>query len=220
MSWVKLDDGFTDNEKVEAVSDKAFRLHVAALCYCARLLTDGKIPADRPARLLPKVTGRVVDELVRAGLWLTRSDGWEVKDYLLYNPSKAKVLEEREATAERKRRWQQKNGVRNASRDAVPNGRSNAPPDPTRPGPEGATGRVSTHITSAGSPAPTGGEPPAWTDEGKRMLQEALAAVRGTSPRPDTSPTDCPQCGGTGEHEDPDTPGAHILCDCLRQESA
>lgn len=169
MAWVKLDDGFTDNPKVESVSDRAFRLHVAGMCFCGRMLSDGHIPTDRVRRLLPKVTKGMVDELIGAGLWLKEDNGFRINDYLLYNPSRAKVLEEREATAERKRKWTEK---QKAGRDASRNASGNAiagtvpRPDPSRP--EGSRdGSVSTPLALVPSPAPSGGD--------------------GEAPKPDTS---------------------------------
>lgn len=41
MSWVRLDDGFADHPKIAALDDRAFRIHIWALCYSARHLTDG-----------------------------------------------------------------------------------------------------------------------------------------------------------------------------------
>jgi hypothetical protein len=91
MAWVKLDDQFTEHPKIDHLSDAAFRLHVAGLCYCGRHLTDGHIPKVRVQRLLPKVARRAVDELVSAGLWMPANDGYRVKDFLQYNPSAEKV---------------------------------------------------------------------------------------------------------------------------------
>lgn len=149
--WVKVDDGFTDHPKIEALSDRAFRLHVAGMCFCGRTLSDGFIPTDRVRRLLPKVTAGMVQELVANTVWLEREDGFEVKDYLVYNPSKEKVMADREAAADRKRKWQEKNAVkngeRNASRNAAP-----SRPDPARP--EGSRAEVSEEPSAMEPPAP------------------------------------------------------------------
>lgn len=91
MSWVKLDDSFPDHPKVEAITDKALRVHIRGLCYCARLLTDGLIPAtvaDRWGK------GRA-RELVKAGLWLDAPGGYQIHDFLVYNRSREDVLGER-----------------------------------------------------------------------------------------------------------------------------
>lgn len=44
MAWVKLDDHFADHPKMAAAGPLAMLLHVKALCYCARYLTDGFVP--------------------------------------------------------------------------------------------------------------------------------------------------------------------------------
>ena len=72
MSWLKIDDGFFEHEKIEDLSHQAFRLHVGALCICARLLTDGHVSETNLRKVA--VTARVnakryVDELVEAKLW-------------------------------------------------------------------------------------------------------------------------------------------------------
>ena len=36
MTWLRLEDGFAENEKISELSDRSFRLHVAVLCYCGR----------------------------------------------------------------------------------------------------------------------------------------------------------------------------------------
>ena len=41
MAWLRIDDGFVEHPKVYDLSDRSFRLHVAAHCYSARNLTDG-----------------------------------------------------------------------------------------------------------------------------------------------------------------------------------
>jgi hypothetical protein len=94
--WVKLDDSFPDHPKIARLSDAAFRLHIRALCYCARFLTDGDLPSS-----FCRVS-KAVKEVVQAGLWEPLLDGWRVHDWLAYNRTKAQVLAEREK-AERRR---------------------------------------------------------------------------------------------------------------------
>jgi hypothetical protein len=117
VTWVKLDDEFPENEKVASISDRAFRLHVSALCYCGRLLTDGVLD-DRGQRVslaVSAATKRHVRELVDAGLWLERGKDFAIKDYLDFNPTRKKVLEERARNAERQQRLRdQRNGTRTA----------------------------------------------------------------------------------------------------------
>lgn len=107
MTWVKLDDQFAEHAKVYPLSDRAFRLHVTALCYCARNLTDGRID-ERGLRTVA-ITAKLrrvapyAAELVEARLWAVRRDGHEIRDYLDYNPASAQVKEDREAARSRMR---------------------------------------------------------------------------------------------------------------------
>ena len=128
MSWVKLDDGFGEHRKVQDLSDKAFRLHVVALCYCARNLTDGYLTgrAVRVVRAVVDAQPSHVRELCRHGLWVQNGKGCEVHDYLEYNPSEADVKEMRRQTAERVRKHR-----RNSVSNSVTNSVSNARPLPS-----------------------------------------------------------------------------------------
>lgn len=110
MTWVKFDDRFPKHRKVVKLSDRAFRLHVSAICHCAEELTDGKVkPRDLAmvaASIEAKRPSTLVRELIDARLWLEMDDpldGFEIKDYLEYNPSREKVLDERARAAERER---------------------------------------------------------------------------------------------------------------------
>jgi hypothetical protein len=95
--WVKLDDRFPTNPKVEGLSAYAFRAYVEGLCHCALHLTDGHLSAAATRRLAkPKPRAELID----GGLWDEAPDGsvW-VHDYLLFQPSRNQVVEERERKA-------------------------------------------------------------------------------------------------------------------------
>ncbi|NLG55650.1 MAG: hypothetical protein GX542_08380 [Rhodococcus sp.] len=112
MPWVKLDDRFPSHRKVALLSDRAFRLHVSAICWCSENLTDGRI-ADRELPLVAHIRGikATAKQLEDAGLWTRTGDGWEVHDFLDYNPSREQVLAERKKNAERQERFRRrKNG--------------------------------------------------------------------------------------------------------------
>lgn len=104
MVWVKLDDRFVDHEKVASLDPElrpfCIELHVAAMCYCGRELTDGRIPHGQVRRLADfsphrVEIARVVEELVDVGLWDSYGRGYEIHDWLEFNPSKAEVEERR-----------------------------------------------------------------------------------------------------------------------------
>src|SRR5688572_3207326 len=105
MSWIRLDDDFAMHRKVRRLTDSAFRLHVSALCWAAKYLTDGHIApddiryigADLDNDMDPTVIEQAAKELVSHGLWheAHRScsgcpevqAGWVIHDFLELNPS-------------------------------------------------------------------------------------------------------------------------------------
>lgn len=102
MAWVKLDDGFTEHPKVQEVGGDAAWLHVCALSYCNRNLTDGFIASGVVHRLSDRRNPRkLAERLTAAGLWDVTPGGWTIHDYLEFQPSKAKVDAERVAARER-----------------------------------------------------------------------------------------------------------------------
>lgn len=92
MAWVRLDDGFAEHPKIEEAGPLAAWLHVAALCYCNRHLTDGFIPAGKVKRLadVPNVS-RHIGALVKVGMWMEVEGGYAIHDYLQYQPSRDEV---------------------------------------------------------------------------------------------------------------------------------
>ncbi len=93
MTWVRLDEKFADHPKVVRAGPLGMAMHVTALCYCNRHLTDGFVP-KQIASVLLDLTGLgewslVVEDLVEAGLWEPVDRGWLIHDYLDYQPSRA-----------------------------------------------------------------------------------------------------------------------------------
>jgi hypothetical protein len=87
--WLRLDAGFPEHPKVIGLTDAAFRLHVSALCYARRNLTDGDIPSGWP----PQRLGRAIPALVGANLWVPDPSGagWVIHGYLDWQTSRADV---------------------------------------------------------------------------------------------------------------------------------
>ena len=139
MTWLRIDDKFCKHEKIEHLSDRAFRLHVSALCLCADELTDGRI-SERALRQLAALvrmssSAKYVTELIAANLWSVHDrGGWKINDYLDYNPSSTKVKEDRARNARRQNEWRGRNAQSNALRNDVSNADHNAAP--SRPQPE------------------------------------------------------------------------------------
>lgn len=126
MPWVKLDDRFPSHRKIALLSDRAFRLHISAICWCAENLTDGRI-SDRELALVAKIRGvkATAQQLADAGVWDRTEDGWEIHDYLDYNPSREQVLAERKKNAERQEKFRQRKNGKPIPPDGSPDPSSN-----------------------------------------------------------------------------------------------
>lgn len=97
MPWTKIDDQFYDHPKVIAAGPLGVALFVCSLSYCARHLTDGFITATQAKRLIDVGDPlEVAAQLVAVGLWERRDGGYQVHDYLDYNPSAVQVKAQRE----------------------------------------------------------------------------------------------------------------------------
>lgn len=120
--WIRLDDSFGDNPKVDGLSDGAFRLYVLGLCYAGRNLTDGFVDKRRRTRLSPTYRSSYLRELVNRGLWEPVDGGWQIHGFLERNPSAAHVQAERE----RVKAWRER--TRTETRTET---RSKQGPDPT-----------------------------------------------------------------------------------------
>ena len=96
MPFLNLDDNFADHPKVDALSDGAFRLHVAGLLYASKHQTDGYIPANRVPRLTRTYRSRYLTELMEARIWLPADAGHTIHDYLDWNRSRKQIEDDRE----------------------------------------------------------------------------------------------------------------------------
>lgn len=124
---MKLDDGFPEHPKVEQLSDRAFRLHVTALCSAQRSDTKGFISLYTLRRLGVPNPKKIASGLVAAGLWDEEPGGYQIHDFTEYNPP-------RDARSDAARnaariRWgnAKGNAKRNAETMPIPN------PNPTQP---------------------------------------------------------------------------------------
>lgn len=108
MPWVNLDDKFPEHPKVDSLSDGAFRLHVAGICYCNRLRTDGLISYVKVPRLVPRYRRAMLEELLTKGIWYDRYavEAYEIHDYLEWNDSREQIEAFREKQRRNaKKRW-------------------------------------------------------------------------------------------------------------------
>jgi hypothetical protein len=85
VTYIKLEQAHTDDERwIEAGAD-AFAIHVAALVYCDRQLQDGRISRPMALRVSlavpPERAEAAIHELVKRGFWREVADGFEVVDF-------------------------------------------------------------------------------------------------------------------------------------------
>jgi hypothetical protein len=157
MTWLRIEPGILEHPRFAGISDRALRLWLEAVTYCARNLSDGCVPNARA--MLPQCKRKLrldpVAELEQRGIVSMRKNGsMMVHDYLDYNPSKQQVLAERAKRNERVQRWRDRHG--NAVGNAVTPD-SVTPlvtPPPTRPDPisvgtESSSGSSTTNSPSA-----------------------------------------------------------------------
>jgi hypothetical protein len=140
-----LPDDHFDQPVTFGLSRSASLLHIEALVWCNRLLTDGHVPTAMLRRITTS-DDPVADaaELVSAGVWGHNGDGWKI-DWT-HQPSRADVEHQQRLKAERQRRWldskkaSRGNGRVDASSDASRDASSDAsgddsPPSPAQPRP-------------------------------------------------------------------------------------
>jgi hypothetical protein len=104
LPWTKLDEGFHSHSKVADIEPElmlaAIGLHCLALSWCGEQLTDGVLPKGQPARLAGGSVVLLIDELIRVGLWERRGTGYQIHDYLSFNPSREQWEAEQQQKSE------------------------------------------------------------------------------------------------------------------------
>ena len=115
---IALDDNIEDHPKFAGLSNDAFALWVRCVGYCRRNVTNGFIPA--PAALARARAGnpkKVIAELLKVSpgcsnpLWREVDGGYEIHDYLEWNPSKDQVDAKLAALREKGRRGGLRSGA-------------------------------------------------------------------------------------------------------------
>ncbi len=101
MSWVKLDDKFWANEKVQKIGNEAAGAFARMLSYCGDQLTNGRVTAET-ARYIARP--KVIDQLAEFGFIVARGEDWTIPDYLEFNPTRDEVVAMRKARSEAGRR--------------------------------------------------------------------------------------------------------------------
>lgn len=97
MSWYRVDDQATFHPKIVRAGNEAFGAITRFGTYCSAYLTDGFVPE---AIALSICSQSVIDSLVSCDLLLIADGGYEIHDYLDYNPSKEEAIAKREARSQ------------------------------------------------------------------------------------------------------------------------
>jgi hypothetical protein len=150
MGWARFDDAYSDHPKIALAGIHAELLDIRAILYACRFETDGKIPrAVLPivGRGIPSTT-KQAKKLVEVGRWIAIDDGWEIVDFLEYNPSRASRDADRAAARDRMARSRGQRGSPRSSHEQDQNNGRSSPEvrlTPSRPVPDNhSSGTVST----------------------------------------------------------------------------
>lgn len=119
MAWVKIDDQFFFKPRSRQAGKDGRALFWAGLCYCATNRTDGRIVHDSLPFIaaMAEVEQDIAQTLVNVGLWSSDDEGFEVIDFLKFNPSRAQLEADAAAAAERQARSREKSR-RDSQRDS------------------------------------------------------------------------------------------------------
>lgn len=169
VTWLKLDDKFVRHPKVQGLSDAAFRLHLAAMGHCAEYTTDGRIASHVVVTLTAHPDkAPLIKEMVDAGLWEAMVGGWEVHDFLRYNPSAEQIKARRNHWRSRqdKHRVSRRDTPRDAARESrvTPGSGTGSGSDPDPEGVQGEPARSEPRLKSVPPLAPD--EPPEAVEVG------------------------------------------------------
>lgn len=193
MPWFKVDDTFHSHPKVLACSPAAIGLWVIAGSWSAANLTEGHIPGHVLPRLVTSAAKRRANELVSAGLWMKSEDGYAFKDWSEYQPSKESVEAQRQANAERQKRWRE---ARKGKKSGASNGESNGVTPPSTNGVTNASLRRHRNAS------------PSRPDRETTSL--SAHANDPTTPQADTETRNRPE-DGAGEREETNSTHALVL---------
>lgn len=95
MSWGRQDDGYHDHVKILMLPLEAIGLEWLAISYANKHETDGFIPRAVAVHLARGERPDLFDALVSSTRWEPCEGGFQIHDFLVYNPSKAYVAKQR-----------------------------------------------------------------------------------------------------------------------------
>ena len=178
MTWAKIDDNLHGHPKAIAAGLEALGLWTLSLSWSSAYLTDGFIPDEQ----VPRLGGNadIAAKLITAGLWARFDGGYQIHDFLEYNPSAEEVKEQRATNAERQARWRggqsKSNGVSNGGSNGDEDASTNSAPVPVPvPVPVPAPEKDSAAI--AATPPEPPAKPPPKEPKPLTPAQEMFTAV-------------------------------------------
>lgn len=185
-TYIRVHDGMPENAKVEALSDRAFRVLIDLWCWCSRTLSDGVIPEA----VWVKRTGTAKVQRELLGGLVEKVDGqFVMHDYLEHQRSRAEVEALRSKRAEAGRKGGKARSTRQANAEASASPGAKQPGSKIQPSTETDTDtsrpdgleasvarpdvdRICEHLAAAVEA--NGSKRPAitqrWRDEARRML--------------------------------------------------
>lgn len=173
MGIAKFDDSLPQGPKFLKAGPLCCWLWFASVCYSHRTLTDGFIPKEIVPTLVVGLSQpfKYATKLVEVGLWDDAVGGYQVHDYLHWNPSKAQVEGYRANDKDRK----QKERAERSRPDGRPNGqseRTSNPPHSTTHARTHADAKSSSESLSSSEDQGSWGESaregaqPVWSQQG------------------------------------------------------
>lgn len=156
MADFRFPGRWLNDRRVMSLTADSFKAFVTAGAWMVENRTDGVLTRE-DVEFIPRFKRSSVDDLVRAGVWLSTEDGWEMRDYAATQTSRAEF----EVLERARKREREKKARQRASKASSPDrgdavSRGTFPGDYTgeaRPGKEGNGQRVESGGAAARPPA-------------------------------------------------------------------
>jgi hypothetical protein len=207
---IALDDNIEDHPKFAGLSNDAFALWVRCVGYCRRNVTDGFVPGPAAlARARTASAKKAIAELLKVSpgcsnpLWREVDGGYQIHDYLEWNPSKEQVEQKLAALREKGRRGGLRSGAARSKPEPETNQRAEAEPK------QAASGLVQAEPKQHGEAEPK--QPASGLVEPKRTPVRS-GPVRSDPDLAKAGSSGCAvtyQAQDTSQHTHPPQPTAH-----------
>jgi len=192
MPWLRTDDRFDDDADLDFLSEGAVALNLCAGTWSSRNLTDGFIPEARVRKLFgySEAAVKLLLEAAAPGnkpWWIKVEGGYQIRNFLKYNPSAEQVRTERQRASER---MQRARGPRSAtcSNDCSPERTPERTGEPTHERTPEVRGVIPYPVSQLPDIPDPGGEarardeleaPPWWeTEEADRLAVKIALGLR------------------------------------------